>query len=269
MRSTTKKKATTPKQDKLATVEHWDDVHNNHAVTYSVASKFIGLQNFEMYRYFKKYIKPKYTNVFEVGCAPGNYLITMHKKFGLRPAGVEYSKPGFAITTKNLEANNVAGDIVFGDFFDKTFLTRHKNKYDVVYSLGFIEHFTNPQEAIDNHFKLVKKDGIVIITIPNLYYFNKYPIPKRVVDLHNLTIMTKPALKKLFAKHNIIDISYYGGLINLGSYFFDNKILEKIRFLLFGAQRVIIDPLFILLRKLGISLSNKYTSPQLIIIAKK
>ena len=43
-----------------------------------------------------------------------------------------------------------------------------KESFDVVYSLGVVEHFDETYLAIKEHARVTKKDGIILITVPNL-----------------------------------------------------------------------------------------------------
>ncbi len=261
---------------KLSEKEYWDGVHKDKSVTTRSFFKLPGIKNIvmwfnnrEFYRICKKHFKKEYKNIFEVGCAPGNYLINFNELFGLQANGIEYSQDWVNILNKNFKKNNIQWNVIHWDFFDKKFLEENKEKYDIVYSLWFIEHFDNPQEAIDNHFKIAKKWWLVIITMPNLHYWNKYLTKKNILDIHNLNIMKLDVLKKLLKEHNIIKLKYFWWLFNIWLFSYSNIFIEKTRFILFILQRLIFDPISIILYKLGINLSNKYTSPGIIVICKK
>lgn len=231
---------------------------------------FQWFQNYEFYHICKFFIKKKYKTIFEIWCAPGNYLINFYKKNNLTPNGIEYSKEWIKKTKKNLKYQWIKANIIQWDFFDNTFLQKNKEKYDIVYSLWFIEHFENPQDAINRHFALTKKGWLVIITIPNLFYINKLFVSKKILNIHNITIMNIPTIKKIFKQYNIIKIAYYWWLFNMWLFIYENYLLEKIRFSFFIIQRLIFDPISIFLYKtLKINFSNKYTSPGIIIICKK
>lgn len=261
----------------LSEKKYRNSVHKNKSVmTKSVFSLpiikhiVVWFHNWELYSICKKYFKKDYKNIFEVWCAPWNYLIQFHKIFWLFPNGIEYTKDGFDILKKNFRENNITSNLIYWDFFDKQFLTNNKEKYDITYSLWFIEHFSNPKEAIENHFTITKKWGLVVLTMPNLYYLNKYLTEKGILNIHNLSIMNLDVLRNsLLKEYNILELKYFGGLFNIGQFSYRNKFLETIRFILFVFQRILIDPLFILLSLFWISLSNKYSSPSIIVICKK
>jgi len=261
---------------KLSEKKYWDDVHKDNSVTTRsffnlpiIKNIVIGFHNWELYTTCKKYIKKEYKNIFEVWCAPGNYLIQFHKLFWLHPNGIEYSKDGVDILKRNFKKNNIESNIIYGDFFDKEFLELHKEKYDITYSLWFIEHFSDPSITIENHFKITKKWWLIIIVIPNLYYLNKYFTTKEVLSIHNLNIMKLDTLKKTIKNHEILELKYFWWPFNIWQFSYKNFLWEKIRFFFFIIQRIFIDPIFMILFKLGINLSNKHTSPSIIIICRK
>lgn len=262
----------TTSKNKLTDSNYWDNNWNKKNYSFYDIFKniFVGINNYDFYSLFRKYSsKKKKYFIFEVGCAPANYLIYLKKRFGFNISGIEYSKEGYLQVKNNFHKNQIADKIIFGDFFDYDFLKRNKEKYDIVYSIGFIEHFENPKNAIEKHFEILKNNGICIISIPNLNGVNSLLTEKKILDVHNRKIMDLKRLRKLFSKYEILELRYGGGLFNWGLFSYDNWFLEKIRFFFFAFQRVFIDPIFILLHKMGIQISYKYTSPQIIVVCRK
>lgn len=260
----------------LSEKQHWDDVHINNGVILKNLLRFpiiknilIWFHNWEFYKICSKYIEPNHKNVFEIGCAPGNYLIKFHELFGLHPSGIEYSEPWVKVLEENFSTNNIEANIISWNFFDANFLNSNEWVYDIVYSIGFIEHFDDPSVSIDNHFKITKKWWLVVIVIPNLSYLNKVLTEKSILDIHNLGIMDIEILKKKFDKYEVVEYWYLWWLFNIWLFSYKNRILEKIRFTFFIVQRLFIDPIFMILYKIWINFSNKYTSPSLIIVCKK
>lgn len=252
---------------------HWENLHKNKSswfINHWFFSTIIEwLQNYEYFTSIKKYLSNNYKNAFEVWCAPWNYLVRFNKKFWLNPNGIEYTKSGFEITKENLKSNNINWNIIYWDFFDENFIKENNEKFDFVYSLWFIEHFENVQDVIDKHFQITKKGWLVVISIPNFKYFNRYLTEKKILDIHNLDIMDINILKQYFTKYEIKEIKYNWWLFNIWLFYYNNKIIEKIRFLFFIIQRFLFEPFFIILYKLWVDLSNKYTSPQILVIAEK
>lgn len=76
--------------------------------------------------------------------------------------------------------------------------TLKENHFDVVYSLGVIEHYENPRPLIDAHLRLTKPGGLVLIAIPNYTGIHRrlqsYFDPNNL-DIHNLELMNSDALR--------------------------------------------------------------------------
>lgn len=250
--------------------QHWDYVHTDQSRSFSrLASFFFGRQNYEFFDLCKKYLTNKwYANIFEVWCAPGNFLIHFYKKYWYTPYGIEYSKQGYDKTLANMKANKTGWEILYWDFFDESFLAAHKEHYDVVMSLWFIEHYDDPSQAIRQHFDLVKKGGTVIITIPNLHGLNKVFVPQNILDIHNIGIMNEHTLRDLFSPYDVLCIQRYWWPVNVGLYFYKNRLLEYSRLACFAFQRIVFDPIMILLYKLGVK-CNGISAPQWIVICQK
>jgi len=129
-------------------------------------------------------------SVLEIGGAPGQYLAFMAKKLKCHISALDYSTIGCRKTQKNLKLLNLDGKV-----YQKNLLEDDLSelpKYDVVYSLGFIEHFKDYRLVIEKHLQLLKKKGTLIIGVPNLrgvnYWFMKMLSPEKIKG-HNLRTM--------------------------------------------------------------------------------
>jgi SAM-dependent methyltransferase len=149
--------------------------------------------------------------VLEVGCAPGKWLVFYGERFGAAVEGVEYGEKGVAATRANLAAAGIDGQVHHADFFD--FQPR---PYDVVLSLGFIEHFDDTAAAFARHVEFVAPGGCVVIGVPNYRGVNR--IVQRWSDpdhlaLHNLGAMEPDLYRRLAADHGLeVDsIAHVGG----------------------------------------------------------
>lgn len=68
--------------------------------------------------------------------------------------------------------NNIINSDTIGVLGDARILPFKDNTFDLVYSLGVIEHFPETQLAVEEHLRVVKKDGYVLITTPHLSIFS-------------------------------------------------------------------------------------------------
>lgn len=126
---------------------------------------------------------------FEVGCAPGKWLAHICSKYGYIPHGIDYSDTGIVKTNERFKRNKLANpELVLGDF--RKLIS--KERYDLVYSLGFIEHFNDPEEIFHLHVNLLKPGGLLVIGVPNFQGINKIiqqHLNPGILDDHNLNIM--------------------------------------------------------------------------------
>jgi SAM-dependent methyltransferase len=107
--------------------------------------------------------------LLELGCAPGRWLVWYAERFGADVEGVEYTPFGADQTRANLAACGVEGTVHEVDFWD----FEPAERYDVVLSLGFIEHFGNVEGAFRRHVDLVAPGGRLVLTVPNFQGVNR------------------------------------------------------------------------------------------------
>jgi SAM-dependent methyltransferase len=135
--------------------------------------------------------------IFEIGCAPGKWIGFLAQKNGLTPCGIEYTKGGLESTFKNFELLQITPGVIFSEDFFKIEPFR---KFDVVMSLGFIEHFENIDEVVNLHLSWLKDGGMLILGVPNFTGINRFiqrELDESLLDKHNLTIMNLEFFKNL------------------------------------------------------------------------
>lgn len=138
----------------------------------------------------------------EVGCAPGRNLVRLHELFGYEPFGIEYSRPGFELTRTTFTKHGFRLDnVIYGDFFDAAFHRDHRSRFDVVLSRGFIEHFDDPVHVAGLHTRLLRQDGYLVCTVPNLmgaaYPFVRFFVPE-LLRAHNRGLMKMKRFAAVF-----------------------------------------------------------------------
>jgi SAM-dependent methyltransferase len=107
--------------------------------------------------------------VLEVGGAPGQYGAYMHRRLGYRLHVLDSSAVGCDATRRNLALLGIEGEVVHGDMFDPTL---ELPPFDVAYSLGLIEHFTDLEGAVAAHARFVKPGGLIVVGCPNFLGLN-------------------------------------------------------------------------------------------------
>lgn len=109
--------------------------------------------------------------VLEIGAAPGGYLAYFARMPGCvavgldsSPAGIAKLEANFRILGLNLECHRK--DVMTGELGEI-------KPNDLVYSLGRIEHFTDPTKIVKKHRDLLKPGGTLAIGAPNFRGINR------------------------------------------------------------------------------------------------
>jgi len=212
---------------------------------------------------FKSFLERGDKKVLEIGCARGTWLVYFAKEFGYEPYGVDYSKIGCKMAEENLKRVGIDGTILCEDIF-KTSLK--KEYFDVVYSIGLIEHFDDPNKIINKHIELLKVGGTLIITIPNfgdsLYLTLRKLLgkEKELLETHNTTIMDKGRLKEVLQGKGvqILMLDYFGPINLILAFEPKNTAMLLLMHLINQA-----------LGYITFYLKSKYFSSNIVLIAKK
>jgi len=250
---------------RLTTKSYWDNIWSQIEVP-----RMIDLQyRYDCYRLdklFKKFFKKNQNKkILEVGASPGSWLIYFNKEFGYEVWGIDYSEKGCLISRKNLELTKTKGKIICEDIFSTTL---KKESFDIVFSLGVIEHFQNPELIIEKHYQLLKKGGILIISVPNmngLIGFLYKLLNKKVYDMH--LRFTKESLKKYFLNLEILKCDYFGTWhLGVIEYKRNNWLIDwLLQKLITAIDKIIQTPL----RYFNLEFESSFFSPYIIIVAKK
>lgn len=130
------------------------------------------------------------TSVFEIGAAPGKWL-TLFPSDRYTVSGLEYSKKGLKALRRNLKLlGTEPWQLIEGDFFS----VQPSPVFDVVLSLGFVEHFADPLAVIRRHLEWLLPNGVLIVGVPNftgLHGLFQQMLDPEVLAKHNTSIMSK------------------------------------------------------------------------------
>ena len=135
-----------------------------------------------------KEVSWKNKNVLDVGCGTGKLLYLASRK-GAKCIGVDFSMEAIKIAKKKFKHPNLA-------FQHLDISETFSGKYDVILSIGTLEHQDDPLSTLKLFKKHLNSKGKIIITSPNwtnprgyilmtLYYIFNAPIT--LVDLHYFT----------------------------------------------------------------------------------
>jgi len=243
----------------LTDISHWEATYE--AIEYTESSN-----DSDISIWIKKHLPieldfPKTS--FEVGIFPSSYS-TIFGKMGYQINGIDR----IGEVNNNMKAWLLSKKYQVGDLFCEDFFKFNtKNKYDIVCSFGFIEHFKNFEEVIKRHTLLVKDNGFIILENPNfrglVQNFLKYFLDKKNLDIHYLPSMNFYRWEKVLtdAGFEIVAKDY------LGKFSFQTYP-QKRNFIQKKLIKFINDNRYFIKKQL-FKKSSKHYSPNMILLAKK
>ena len=100
-------------------------------------------------------------NILEIGCNTGEFCYLLKKKYDAIPSGVDINGSAISIASKKYPDI----DFQLKDLFEL------EGEYDVIYIQHVIEHLSNPQKALFRIKKILRVNGLLIVTCPNGWAF--------------------------------------------------------------------------------------------------
>ena len=210
---------------------------------------------------FLKHVQES-ASVFEFGCYPGSYLKFLGEKKLCELNGIDYASYLPEMISRFRIQGLPVNQIIQSDI--RSFAS-YDLKFDVVYSVGFIEHFDNVTAVLDQHVSLLKESGMLIVAMPNFrycqYFLRKY-LNSKTLEGHNLGVMDSTFLQLYCKKKSleIVELGYY----ETCNYWVDFKKMS----MFWKAINLPVVAFLRLINKL-LHLPNKFTSPYIYLVAKK
>lgn len=130
-----------------------------------------------------RFVRPG-DRVCEVGCADSMWVPHLVRR-GADTWGLDYSEPGLArlrarLAAQRLHATLIAADLLADDPFEGA-------TFDMMFSLGLIEHFREPAVALGAMVRALRPGGLLMTMIPNLvglWGTLQRRLDRSVFDLH-------------------------------------------------------------------------------------
>lgn len=254
--------------DKLSLQQYWDEEWRKWQETWKGEENYSNeeksIQGYYFNTLFKKYLPHGEKTYLEIGCAPGSIMVNFAKNFRYRVSGIDYSSG--EVVRNTLKRHKIMDyDLIEQDFLDFETV----QKFDVVASFGFVEHFEDYNYVIAKQASLVKQDGFLIVQVPNIRYFNyllfRLFFPHSI-KMHNLKVMDLKEISYSILKNNEFDVLFCNYYKSCFIFFnTENSQLSSHPLLKKWLRRLKTMIEFLHLD----NIANKFFSPYIIMIAKK
>ncbi len=154
--------------------------------------------------------------LIEVGCADSLWLPYLAQTYESDSYGIDFSELGCQLAKRNLQRGGVDGKIFCEDVFK--FAKKHPGKFDFVYSMGLIEHFTDTQLILQELSNLLKSTGRMLTVFPNLRGMYT-PIARvaspKLLATHQVITPLELAAALQDAGFHVTEFGYTGGALKL------------------------------------------------------
>lgn len=118
-------------------------------------------------------------HILEVGCGKGNEIVQLAKR-GAACVGLDFSESAMGLMQHRLAKESLVMPLVRGD---ARCLPFQAGTFDLVYSQGVLEHFTQPNEILQEQYRILREGAIIVVEVPNKWTL--YTIYKRILMAAN------------------------------------------------------------------------------------
>jgi 2-polyprenyl-3-methyl-5-hydroxy-6-metoxy-1,4-benzoquinol methylase len=203
------------------------------------------LQNIEWYYQNQKWeynialklIKPD-SEVLEIGCANGSFMEKLQKN-GIKVSGLEINQSVLEKAQQN--GLNILNEPL------NIHAEKNKQKYDVVCSFQVMEHLSDVNDVIYNSLQVLKKNGMLIISVPNNDSYLKKDFNILNLPPHHMGLWNERSIKSLEAVFSMNLQDIYFEPMNKPNIYFDyvltNFFYKKYKIPVFLTRKII--PLFL------------------------
>ena len=109
--------------------------------------------------------------VLDVGCATGFMGAYLKQKKQCQVYGVEFRPEEIHIAQNKLDGV-IKGDIVDSKIIKSILHKTKYKKFDVILATSVIEHVTDTSQALKNMLKILKPNGLLIMSTPNIAHWS-------------------------------------------------------------------------------------------------
>jgi ubiquinone/menaquinone biosynthesis C-methylase UbiE len=168
----------------------------------------------------RPFLPARFSTLLDVGCGAGAFGLNLKSDFGAEVWGIEIVEEMAKLAQERLD-QTLAGDCM------EILPTLPERYFDVVTYTDVLEHLVRPDSALELTKRILKPEGVVVASLPNLRY---WPAFKRLLldgdfpqedsgtfDRTHLRFYTEKSMRRLFESNGwevlrIEGINAYAGL---------------------------------------------------------
>jgi 2-polyprenyl-3-methyl-5-hydroxy-6-metoxy-1,4-benzoquinol methylase len=124
-----------------------------------------------------KNLKQSDIKILDIGCGNGNISLALGS-LGYSVTGVDIDSTSIENARKINSFKNVQFNVLDANAFNV------KDEFDAIVCSEVLEHLENPSELVQSIFSILKKDGILVATVPNGWGPREVLITKPMQWLH-------------------------------------------------------------------------------------
>ena len=108
--------------------------------------------------------------ILDAGCGHASLLFALKDHYNVSTIGADFSEEALVNARKNSIRKGYPLESYKADTRDLPF---ENSSLDKIFSLGVVEHLTNPSEAINELARCLKTNGILVLMTPNKFSFGR------------------------------------------------------------------------------------------------
>ncbi|MDP3766291.1 MAG: methyltransferase domain-containing protein [Nanoarchaeota archaeon] len=182
--------------------------------------------------YVRKFIDAK-KKILDIGCGEGIFYYELTKR-GYSIVGIEYSKDAIDNMARKLKGVGVYPKVINADAQK---LPIKSNSFDQIICLDVIEHLKDANASIKEMSRVLKKNGALILSVPNELYLTKPILPINFKDHlraigHETDGFNYNELKNMLESNGfrIVKYNYYTKLFG--------RLMTELTFWAIGAKNI-------------------------------
>ncbi|WP_437764276.1 class I SAM-dependent methyltransferase [Sorangium sp. So ce281] len=151
---------------------HWNQVWSNRSLPTPVDPHARGFRQYVRQAFHREFVRAfegmdtKGQRLLEIGCGRSAWLPYLAREFGFQVSGLDYTEIGCAQERDILAGAGIPGEIVCADLFEPP--ERFVGAFDVVVSLGVVEHFEDTAGCLRACARYLRPGGRIVTEIPNM-----------------------------------------------------------------------------------------------------